>query len=682
MPESPILNDFLSQLTAIVEKNISNEQFGVSELADEMNMSRSNLLRKVKKDTNLSVSQLIRNVRLTRSMELLQKTSLNVSEVSHEVGFGSTSYFIKCFREHYGFPPGEAGKKGPDEIQVATDTPSRNRSAFIIGSAVLAVVLITGLLIYFWPASRNTSLERSIAVLPFKNDSNDSTNVYLINGLMESTLNNLQKIENLKVISRTSSEKYRDQRKSIPEMAKELNTNYFVEGSGQKIGDQILLNIQLIEGPSDKHLWSKQYKREAKDIFSLQQEIAKNIADEIQVIITPEERKRIEKIPTSNLVAYDSYLKGRDLLYQSTEESLTKSIPFFKKAIEQDEKFALAYADAVIAYYYLDIFRNKKKYTREIGNYADKAWLYDPNLDESLVAKALFYMDKKEYTQAVPYLEKALEYNPNSGLAVHFLSELYNGYVPNTNKYLEYALMGVRIDGASGDSATLSFKYMHLSNALLQSGFIDEALTYVNKSLAYNPKSPFSAWVKIGILYARSKDMKQLRQSLIDEFNKDTSRFYLAQEIGKICYTMRDYPGAYHYYKRFIDARDARQMDIYKIESLNIGMVMDRLGMKEKSKAFILTFKEYADNDLSIYKNLSLTAYYAWMDDNKKALEHLALFSKEDHFQYFILFLTDDPVMDHIENLPEFKKIMTDIETKFWNNHKKIRATLEEKGLL
>src|SRR5882672_9912690 len=119
MAESPIENDFLSQLTAAIDKNIANEQFGVSELADAMNMSRSNLLRKVKKETNLAVNQLIRDTRLKRGMDLLQKTSLNVSEVAHQVGFSSTSYFIKCFREYYGYPPGEVGKRSPEELHPA-----------------------------------------------------------------------------------------------------------------------------------------------------------------------------------------------------------------------------------------------------------------------------------------------------------------------------------------------------------------------------------------------------------------------------------------------------------------------------------------------------------------------------------------------------------------------------------
>ncbi len=680
MTESPIENDFLSQLTAKVEENISNEQFGVSELADAMNMSRSNLLRKVKKEANLSVSQLIRDTRLKKGMDLLQKNSLNVSEVSHEVGFSSTSYFIKCFREFYGFPPGEVGKRNPEELKPIPHS-NQKKKIFVAGSIGLAIAIIVGLLVYYSPSYKPKSLERSIAVLPFKNESNDSTNGYLINGLMESTLTNLQKIKDLRVISRTSSEKYRSLRKSIPEMARELNVNYFVEGSGQKIGDQILLNIQLIEGPSDKHLWARQYKREAKDIFTLQQEVAKDIVDEIQAIITPEEENKIDKIPTDNLVAYDYFLKGKEVMAHANGEGMEKAITYFNKAIEQDNKFALAYAGAAIAYYYLDAFQTNPKYTTELSNYSDKALLYDSKSDECLVAKALFYMHKREYEQAIPYLEKALEYNPNSGLAIFFISDLYNSFTPNTAKYLQYALVGVRIN-VSTDSSSESYRYMHLSNALIQTGFVDEAMKYVDKSLAYDPNNPFAAWLKIGITFCENKRQRTNQRAFNKGVEQRHSRFYLMQEIGKLYYVKRDYKSAYQYYKRFIAMKQRLQLDIYKNENLKIGIVLDKLGMNEEAKEYFKTFKEYALGDKSIYKDLNWMGYYAWIGDQQKALEHMKLFSKEDNVQYWILFLADDPLFDNIRNLPEFKKVMSTIEKKFWDNHNRIRAMLEEKGLL
>src|SRR5690606_431885 len=217
------------------------------------------------------------------------------------------------------------------------------RSTRCLWNMVIVALVAIGILVqYARPSKVAPSQEKSIAVLPFKNDSNDSTNLYLINGLMEATRNNLQKIRDLKVISRTSSEKYRNSRKSIPEMAEELNVNYFVEGSGQKIGNQLVLNIQLIDASSDGHLWARQYRREAIDIFQLQQEVAKDIANEIKAIVTREEVRQIEKKPTENLAAYDQFLKGLDLLNQGGRENLEASIGHFETAIGLDDGFALA----------------------------------------------------------------------------------------------------------------------------------------------------------------------------------------------------------------------------------------------------------------------------------------------------------------------------------------------------
>ena len=692
MPDSsPIETDFLSQITALVEKNITNEQFGVSELADEMNMSRSNLLRKVKKETKLSVSQLISQVRLKRAMEMLRKSSLNVSEVSHQVGFGSTSYFIKCFREYYGYPPGEVGKR--DEAQMTPigampgtlppSSDSHQRRNFIIGGLLtILVLLFLGLLTYNkWSSLSPQSVEKSIAVLPFKNDSNDSSNIYLINGLMESTLNNLQQIKNLNVTSRTTAEIYRNTSKSIPEMAKELHVQYFVEGSGQKIGDHIVLNIQLIEASTDKHLWSKQYRRETKDIFALQQEIAKNIAEEIEVIITPEEKKQIEKIPTDNLVAYDFYLKGKELFYDTRPESLAKSIPYFKNAIELDDKFALAYANGAMVFYYMDIFQTEKKYTTEVNDYANKSMALDSKSAESLIAKALSFAHHKDYERAVPYLEQALDYNPTSGLVIHFLTEFYSIYVPNPGKYVEYALKGVKLLVPSADSATVSFKYFHLGNAMMQAGFVDEGIKYMDRSLAYNPESYFAGYVSILFHYAKHKDLKRSREEITKKLDKDTTRIDIVREVARICYTMRDYESAYRYYKKLLSLREAYHMEIYQEDFLDIGIVFSKVGQNEKAEEYIKEFKDFADQNNTIYKHAYLSMYYTYRKDYEKALEHLALFSKEDNYIYWILLIKDDPLADHVKELPAFEKVMGDIETKFWNTNKKIKAKLAEEGL-
>lgn len=886
MPDlNSIDNDFLNKISKIIENNISDERFGVSELAREISMSRSNLLRKIKTLTKMSASQFIRQVRLKKAMDILGQTSFTVSEVSYQVGFSSPSYFIKCFRDFYGYPPGEVGKRDLNESdssrtdqssrthqlaaimftdiqgytalmqrdeEKAIEFRNRHREVFntvtkkfngrilqyygdgtlstfssaidavrcgidmqlafraepqipvrigihtgdiivskdeIIGDGVnvasrieslaaigsvfisekvydevknqsgiqtvsmgifelknvdkplevfaitnpglsvpqedqitgkvksvlpseqiklglrkksvvikwilIALVAVSaGYLVYSTaifnkstPSTRfanQDNTKKAIAVLPFINDSNDSTNIYIINGLMESILNNLQKIQDLRVISRTSVEKFRNNPKSIPELASELNVNYIVEGSGQKIGDQILLNIQLIEANSDSHLWGEQYNREIKDIFQLQMEVAKNIADQIQVIITPEEKARIEKVPTDNLVAYDYYLKGLDLLNKGTREDLEKAIPYFEQAIKQDNEFALAYAHLAISYFFLDFNQADKMYSVQINENADKALLFDPQLPESLMAKALFYYHNGEYLQALPHLKKALQYNPNSAWVINMLADFYTSIVPDSEKYLTYALKGIQLDVGTNDSMAISYVYMHLGNAFIQTGFISESEKYINKSLEFNPENLFAEYIKAYILYAKDRDLQQTRELLMKALQKDTTRFDIISRIVEICYYMRDYVSAYDYFKKLQEIQEALNLDIMnRGDYAKFGVVLSKMGLKEESDQYFKDYKDFADNDQSIYKNLSLAVYYSYQGDTKKAIEHLRLFSQQDHYYYWILvFIKIDPLMDNVKDLPEFRKIMNDIETKFWNWHEGIKSSLEKEGLI
>ncbi len=465
-------------------------------------------------------------------------------------------------------------------------------------------------------------------------------------------------------------------------MAKELDVNYFIEGSGQKIGDNILLNIQLIDAASDRHLWARQYRREAKDIFELQQEVAKHIAREIQAIITPEEKQRIEKNPTDNLEAYDSYLKGKDLFYESTSASLNASLPYFKKAIELDDRFALAYANLVMVYYYLDFFHFEKRYGEEIDNYADKAMLYDPGAGESLIAKALYYAYKKEYKQAVPYLERALALNSNPGLVLHFLTEFHSLYIENPGKYIEYAWRGVEMNVGVSDSATVSFKYFHLANALINAGFLDEGISSADKSLAYNPYDRFAEYGGILFRFAKHRDLALARKQLIEVFNRDTTRVDIAKELAMVSYTQRDYVAARRYFEKVIALRKVQQLDLYKEVELTIAFVLLKTGEQGQAELYANRFRDFAENDSSVYHHAHLAVYYIYRGDKDKGLDHLRLFSQEDNYRYWILLMPDDPLMESIKDDPEFKNVMHNIETKFWNRHEEMKAKLMEDGIL
>ena len=486
MADTPNPKDpFLQEVIAVIEDRLADESFGVAELASEINMSRSNLLRRVKSSAGVSVSVLIRQIRLRHAKALLQSNDdLNVSEVAFRVGFSSTSYFIRCYREEYGYTPGEENQQEPVASEPLAP-PKRPWLVRLVWPLVTALVTVMVLLLVWMRSSQqtSTSYEKTIAVLPFTNDSQDTSNVYQVNRLMVSILDNLQKIDDFNVRSRTTVEKFRGGSYSIPEIAMELDVNYLVEGSGQRIGDEILLRVSLIDARRDQQIWSQLYRRKLDDIFQLQTEIATRIAQAAQALVTPEEQARIAEIPTDNLLAYDYYLQGLEYLNDESGAGLAKAIPLFKQAITEDPSFAQPYAYLGIAYYYVDLFQVNKVHGEDINTYADKAILLDEDLAEGLIAKALFYMQDEQYELAIEYFEKVLRHYPRSSWVHNFLAEIYNTTLPNTEKYLNHAIRSLRFTVADQDSTDRSYTYLTLANALAQTGFLTEAEPYLQKSL-------------------------------------------------------------------------------------------------------------------------------------------------------------------------------------------------------
>lgn len=688
---------FIEQAEAAILEHISNEQFGVSELADFMNMSRSNLLRKIKKQTGLSASQFIRQIRLQKGLELIKQRELSVSEIAYQVGFANNSYFTKCFREHYGYSPGEVRKRIVEE-DVAEDNSTnvikkantksffnQHRIKLIFGA--LAIIVLAALLFLTKTTTEsnktNISLKKSIAVLPFKNMSSDSTNLYFVNGLMEASLNNLQKIEDLRVISRTSVEKYRSTDKTVKEIAKELNVSYLVEGSGQRVGDQVLLNIQLIDAYNDTLVWAEQYNHKVVDIFTLQNAIANKIASAIKAKVTPSELKQINKKPTDNLEAYDFYLKGLVPYQTETKEGLNEAIALFEKAIKLDPKFALAYSKLAISYFYLDLYQTEKQHTDVLNNYADKALLYDSKSDESLIAKALYYINIREFRLAIPYLQKALEYNPNSSAVVQILADLYSRAIPDTGKYLKYALMGLQLDIEANDSIAKSYMYLALSNAFVQNGFVDQALEYINLSLDYNPKNNYSPYLKIFIEYAQHQNMSLATSMLVKEFKKDTARLDIMQEVAKFYYFQEEYDSAYYYYEKFVKLKQKNGLNIYPQENLKIGIVYEKMGFANQAAEFYKSYARYCENDESIYQPASLATKYVHEGKYDLAIEQLELFATKNNYQYWILlFLEKDPVMQPLKSHPQFDAVVQKIKDRFWENQAELKESLVEKGLI
>lgn len=224
-------------------------------------------------------------------------------------------------------------------------------------AVMLLLILIVGSIFIFRLASRknriNDKIEKTIAVLPFQNLSNDTAQLWFCDGFTEDIRYNLQKVKSFAVRSKPSSDQYRDTKKSTTIIGNEINANYLVGGSVGQEGDRIKIWVNLIDSKADKLLWSNEYTRSKTQIFSLQSEIAREIVAELNTALTPEEKERIAKAPTNNPDAYYSYLQGRFFWNKRSEEGLKKSIDYFKESLTKAPDYALAYAGLADAYYIL-----------------------------------------------------------------------------------------------------------------------------------------------------------------------------------------------------------------------------------------------------------------------------------------------------------------------------------------
>jgi TolB-like protein/Tfp pilus assembly protein PilF len=262
--------------------------------------------------------------------------------------------------------------------------------------------------------------EKSIAVLPFENRSEDKANAYFADGIQDEILTRLSKIADLKVISRTSTQHYTSAPENLPEIAKQLGVAHILEGSVQKSGDAVRVNVQLIEAASDSHLWAETFDRKLTDIFSVESEVAKAIADQLRAKLTGPEEQVIAARPTDNPEAHDAYLRG--LAYNlKTANSPANSIgaqKYLKEAVRLDPKFALAWA--LLSFvegrgYLTQTLQPTVALREEARQAAETALTLQPNLGEAVLAKGYYhYFCLRDYDTAVRYFEQARQFLPNS----------------------------------------------------------------------------------------------------------------------------------------------------------------------------------------------------------------------------------------------------------------------------
>ena len=274
-----------------------------------------------------------------------------------------------------------------------------SRSRVWIYVAVIAGAISVGLFFigrFTAPQQSAPARSKSIAVLPFESLSDDKANAYFASGIQDEIMTRLAKIAELKVISRTSTLQYQSKPGNLSEIAKQLGVAHILEGSVQKAGDQVRVNVQLINAQTDAHLWADTYDRKLTDIFSVESEIAKSIAESLQAKLTGREEQALAVKPTSNAEAYDAYLRGLASEGQRHDsiDAMSKAIGFYERAVELDHSFALAWSRLSRAHAWHYAFHDATAKRRDaVKRAVDVAQELQPSSPETLLALAVYQLD-------------------------------------------------------------------------------------------------------------------------------------------------------------------------------------------------------------------------------------------------------------------------------------------------
>jgi TolB-like protein/Flp pilus assembly protein TadD len=351
------------------------------------------------------------NLNKTRYRNQINKMALAIKEVITAM----------CHAENKQW---EAHKDVPEQ---ATFTQRSKKTKIITGAIIVVTLLILG----FWVVPKlfnhEEGSEKSIAVLPFKNLSQEAGNEYFVDGLVEDLLNRISVIEDLKVISRTSSEMYRERgQQSVSQIADQLGVSYILEGSVQRYGDRARVTVQLIDAINDNHVWADNFDRDLKDIFETQSEIAMRIASELKLILTAGQKTYLQENKTKNLRAFEYYQMGRFFWNKRTGDGYSKSIEYFEKAIGEDPGYGLAYAGLADTYNLMALqgWIDTQEGRNKAVELAFQALELDGNLAEAytVLGSIYDYVDW-DWEKAEEAFKSALELNPNYATVHHYYSQ-------------------------------------------------------------------------------------------------------------------------------------------------------------------------------------------------------------------------------------------------------------------
>jgi TolB-like protein/Tfp pilus assembly protein PilF len=482
----------------------------------------------------------------------------------------------------------------------------------IVALTIVLAVIATGLLIFqfvrarTWPErqsngstspSASAMSNKSIAVLPFDNLSGEPENAYFSEGVQDEILTRLAKIAELKVTSRTSTQRYKSAPNDLRQIAQQLGVANILEGSVQKANDQVRVNVQLINALTDAHLWADTYDRKLTDIFAVETEIAKTIADTLQAKLSGSEQHAIAARPTENTEAHQLYLKGRFFWNKRTGNDLRKSIDYFQQAIAADPNYALAYAGVADAYVFLpgytagapgDCYPKAKEA-------ALKALELDDTLAEAHTTLALaMWYHSFDFSHANREFQRAIELNPNYATGHqqygnNILSALgrFNDAIAEGKRAVELDPLSLVINADLGmnyyyarryDEAVAQLRktlemdagyyyaHVNLGQVLAAKGALDEAILEYQKARALND-DPFVLGL-LGNAYARSGNKTEALKILEQVKEVSRHRYVSTYSFAIVYLALGDNEEALRWLERCYQDRAGADIGWIRVDSM------------------------------------------------------------------------------------------------------------------
>ena len=555
----------------------------------------------------------------------------------------------------------------------------------IVGLIVLNIISRTN--------DKKQIIEKSIAVLPFTNDSPNSENEYIINGYQASVHNMLCHIKDLRVLARSSTETYRNNPEPIREIARELNVAYLLTASGQIYNNKILLIVHLWDA-DEKNIWSHSYDMqitEVEDNIDIQSDIAQMVAGEIQAVITPEEKQLIEKIQTTNITSWDFYNKGNEELLRwqlgnGDYNSVNRAKTDFEDALKYDKDFARAYVGLGLIYryqnygteFYQDNFLDSCLFL------ANKALSIDSQIEEAYSLRGFYYEARGD-------IKKALILNSNSWEAHWELAKLYHN--DDILLALEHSFKTIQLYRGTNSKlyrgTKLAFILDYVSDTYLMVGLIEQGVHYMNEILKLENDSAeyFLSMAGIGTITSNYKMALDYAQKA---YQFDSTNYAVTEKIASSYFFLKQYDNAIRYWLKPYGDRPSAQIPVND-ENFRLMVANWEIGNQEEALILIKSFKNYCIKTIELgrmpaskyYSQYDLAGIYSFLGETDSAYINLRLFSQKERFPlWWVTLIKDDPLFDNIRDQPEFQQIVDDVEAKYQAEHDRVQQWLEENEML